>query len=164
MLVWILYEDAGQSPGYEAAINELAYHRARSRTRAAGRRGLADHRVHVHVHARRLAHLLGNMLFLWIFGNNIEDLLGRVRFVVFYLLAGLSATAAQTFVTLGYGSPEDGQIANLGASGDRGRARAYVIILPRGRVLTWIMPIFLFEIPALPSGSGSSSSSSRAAT
>ena len=45
-------------------------------------------------------HIIGNMLFLWIFGNNVEDAMGRVRFLVFYLLAGLTAIALQTVVTL----------------------------------------------------------------
>jgi len=74
---------------------------------------------------------------------------GRARFFVFYILGGLAATAAQTFVTLGYGSAEDGQIANLGASGAiAGVLGAYILVLPHGRVLTWIVPFFLFEIPA----------------
>ena len=50
------------------------------------------------------AHLLGNMLFLWIFGNNVEDALGKVRYLVFYLLGGFAATATQTFVTLMFAS------------------------------------------------------------
>ena len=49
-------------------------------------------------------HILGNMLFLWIFGNNVEDALGRVRFLVFYLGGGIAATALQTFITLAWGS------------------------------------------------------------
>ena len=62
-------------------------------------------------------HLAGNMLFLWIFGNNVEDALGRVRYLVFYLLAGFAATALQTFVMLAFGTAVDEQIPNLGASG-----------------------------------------------
>ena len=50
-------------------------------------------------------HILGNMLFLWIFGNNVEDALGHVRFLFWYLAAGLAATAAQTIVTLAFGTP-----------------------------------------------------------
>ena len=49
-------------------------------------------------------HIIGNMLFLWIFGNNVEDAMGRLRFLVFYLLAGIAATALQTVVTLAVGT------------------------------------------------------------
>src|SRR6266542_3508789 len=64
-----------------------------------------------------IVHIGGNMLFLWIFGNNVEDALGRVRFLVWYLLAGIAATAAQTFVTLDFGTASDASIPNVGASG-----------------------------------------------
>ena len=63
------------------------------------------------------SHLLGNMLFLWIFGNNVEDALGRSRYLVFYFLGGIAATATQTFVTLMFASDLDATIPNLGASG-----------------------------------------------
>jgi membrane associated rhomboid family serine protease len=62
-------------------------------------------------------HIIGNMLFLWIFGNNVEDAMGKVRFLVFYLLSGFAATALQSFVTLSAGSGAVAGIANLGASG-----------------------------------------------
>src|SRR5439155_714735 len=62
-------------------------------------------------------HIAGNMLFLWIFGNNVEDALGRVRFLVWYLAAGLAATALQTFVTLQFAGLVDASIPNVGASG-----------------------------------------------
>ena len=82
VLVWILYEDAGQSPGYEAAINELAYHpcEVENTCGQVGEDWPITAFTSMFMHADWL-HLLGNMLFLWIFGNNIEDLLGRVRFV-----------------------------------------------------------------------------------
>ena len=93
-------------------------------------------------------HIIGNMLFLWIFGNNVEDALGRVRFLFWYLAAGVAATALQTFVTLTFGSVRDASIPNIGASGAiAGVLGAYFVILPRARVLTWIV-IFLREIPA----------------
>src|SRR5204863_9338973 len=98
------------------------------------------------------AHILGNMLFLWIFGNNVEDALGRVRFLVWYLLAGLAATALQTVVTLAAGSPQDASIPNIGASGAiAGVLGAYFVLLPRARVLTAIFfgIILIREIPAI---------------
>jgi membrane associated rhomboid family serine protease len=97
-------------------------------------------------------HILGNMLFLWIFGNNVEDALGKVRFLIWYLLAGIAATALQTFVTLDFGSVRDASIPNIGASGAiAGVLGAYFVLLPRARVLTAIFfGIILFrEIPAI---------------
>jgi len=97
-------------------------------------------------------HILGNMLFLWIFGNNVEDALGKVRFLLWYLAAGLAATAAQTFVTLDFGTTRDASIPNIGASGAiAGVLGAYFLLLPRARVLTVIFfgLIFLREIPAI---------------
>ncbi|HEX9380766.1 MAG TPA: rhomboid family intramembrane serine protease [Gaiellaceae bacterium] len=97
-------------------------------------------------------HILGNMLFLWIFGNNVEDALGKVRFLLWYLAAGLAATAAQTFVTLDFGTTRDASIPNIGASGAiAGVLGAYFLLLPRARVLTVIFFgfIFLREIPAI---------------
>jgi membrane associated rhomboid family serine protease len=97
-------------------------------------------------------HILGNMLFLWIFGNNVEDALGKVRFLGWYLLAGLAATAAQTAVTLGAGTVLDASIPNIGASGAiAGVLGAYFVLFPRARVLTLIIIGFIFirEIPAV---------------
>src|SRR5207302_4765961 len=84
-------------------------------------------------------HILGNMLFLWIFGNNVEDALGRVRFLAWYLLAGIAAMASQTAVTLHFGTVQDASIPNIGASGAiAGVLGAYFVLLPRARVLTLI--------------------------
>ena len=97
-------------------------------------------------------HILGNMLFLWIFGNNVEDALGSVRFLLWYIAAGLAATAAQTFVSLHFGTVRDASIPNIGASGAiAGVLGAYFVLLPRARVLTVIFfgLIFLREIPAI---------------
>ena len=97
-------------------------------------------------------HILGNMLFLWIFGNNVEDALGKVRFLLWYLAAGVAATALQTAVTLGFGTVRDASIPNIGASGAiAGVLGAYFLLLPRARVLTVIILgiIFLREIPAV---------------
>jgi membrane associated rhomboid family serine protease len=92
------------------------------------------------------------MLFLWIFGNNVEDAMGRVRYLGFYLLAGVAATALQTAITLGTAGDQAAQIPNLGASGAiSGVLGAYFILLPRAAVLTAIFLGFIFflrEIPA----------------
>jgi membrane associated rhomboid family serine protease len=94
-------------------------------------------------------HILGNMLFLWIFGNNVEDALGRVKFLVFYLAAGFAAMGLQTFITLQFASAGASHIPNLGASGAiSGVLGAYLLLLPRARVLTFIF-FFLVEIPAM---------------
>ena len=97
-------------------------------------------------------HIIFNMLFLWIFGNNIEDSLGRVRFFVWYIAAGLAATALQTVVTLTAGSAADASIPNIGASGAiAGVLGAYFVLLPRAKVLTLIFfgIILIREIPAI---------------
>ena len=97
-------------------------------------------------------HILGNMLFLWIFGNNVEDAMGRVRFLVWYVLAGIAAMSAQSAVTLGLGSVTDASIPNIGASGAiAGVLGAYFLLLPRARVLTVIFfgIILIREIPAV---------------
>jgi rhomboid family protein len=100
-----------------------------------------------------IVHIGGNMLFLWIFGNNVEDALGRVRFLVWYLLAGIAATATQTFVTLRFGTAADASVPNIGASGAiAGVLGAYFLLLPRARVLSVIFLGFFFvfrEIPAI---------------
>jgi len=97
-------------------------------------------------------HILGNMLFLWIFGNNVEDALGRVRFLAWYVAAGVAAMAAQSAVTISFGTIRDASIPNIGASGAiAGVLGAYFVLLPRARVLTLIFfGIILFrEIPAI---------------
>ncbi len=74
-------------------------------------------------------HLGGNMLYLWIFGDNVEDRLGHGMFLVFYILCGLAASFAQTVISLGSNIP------NLGASGAiAGVLGAYIVMFPRSRV------------------------------
>jgi membrane associated rhomboid family serine protease len=96
-------------------------------------------------------HILGNMLFLWIFGNNVEDALGHVGFLFWYLAAGVVAMAAQTFVTLEFAGARSASVPNIGASGAiAGVLGAYFVLLPRARVLTLIFfgIILIREIPA----------------
>jgi membrane associated rhomboid family serine protease len=87
-------------------------------------------------------HLIGNMLFLWVFGDNVEDRIGHGKFLAFYLLAGLAATFAQyTF------NPASG-IPNVGASGAiAGVLGAYLLMFPQARVNVLIGPRVL-EMPA----------------
>jgi len=97
-------------------------------------------------------HILGNMLFFWIFGNNVEDALGHVRFLVWYLAAGVVAMAVQTAVTLEFAGVRAASIPNIGASGAiAGVLGAYFVLLPRARVLTLIFLgiILIREIPAI---------------
>ena len=95
-------------------------------------------------------HIIGNMLFLWIFGNNVEDALGHVRFLVWYLAAGLAATAVQTFVTLHWATQQDASVPNIGASGAiAGVLGAYFLLLPAARVLTLVFFFIPVEIPAV---------------
>jgi membrane associated rhomboid family serine protease len=92
-----------------------------------------------------LMHLAGNMLYLWIFGNNIEDAMGRGRFVLFYVLCGIGAAAAQIL-----GSP-DSTVPMVGASGAiSGVLGAYLLLYPRAQVLVLIFFFFirLMYIPA----------------
>lgn len=92
-------------------------------------------------------HLLGNMLYLWIFGNNIEDRLGRIRFVLFYLLAGAVASLVQA----GFGPTST--VPLVGASGAiAGVLGGYVVLFPRARVITLIPIVFYLELAAIPAG------------
>jgi membrane associated rhomboid family serine protease len=96
-----------------------------------------------------ILHLAGNMLFLWIFGNNVEDSMGIPKFIAFYLLGGLAALAGQTLVATGSGAA----VPLVGASGAIAAVLGgYILLYPRARVLTMIFVILFFtlvEIPAL---------------
>jgi membrane associated rhomboid family serine protease len=88
-------------------------------------------------------HVIGNMWFLWIFGDNIEDYLGHFKFLTFYLISGVAAALAQ--IALTPSSP----VPSVGASGAiAGVLGAYFILYPRARVLTWFPLFFFFYLPA----------------
>ena len=92
-----------------------------------------------------LLHLGGNMLFLWIFGNNIEDSMGRPRFVAFYLLGGIAAVAAQTAIDPNSTAP------TVGASGAIAAVLGgYALLYPRARVVTLVFIVIFFTILELP--------------
>lgn len=90
-------------------------------------------------------HLAGNMLYLWIFGNNIEDVMSRMRFVLFYLLCGIAATCGHAFMNTSSSVPL------IGASGAiSGVLGAYLLLFPRARVLTLVAFGFYFRTVAVP--------------
>jgi membrane associated rhomboid family serine protease len=93
--------------------------------------------THMFLHGSWL-HLIGNMWFLWLFGNNVEDSMGRLRFIAFYLLTGLAAALGQIITA------PDSVIPMVGASGAiSGVMGAYLILYPRVRVYV-LVPIFIF--------------------
>jgi membrane associated rhomboid family serine protease len=144
--MWVLY----QLPDLEGSVDELAYHpcEVESSCRTIGQDWPLTGLTSMFMHGS-WAHLLGNMLFLWIFGNNVEDALGHLRYLGFYLLGGVAATATQTFVTLGYGTETEATIPNVGASGAVSAVLgAYLLLLPSAKVLTIIFFV-LREIPAV---------------
>jgi membrane associated rhomboid family serine protease len=93
-----------------------------------------------------ILHLAGNMLFLWIFGNNVEDYLGYIGYIVFYFVAGIAAMAAHYIAGPGSTQPV------IGASGAiAGVMGAYLVLWPRARVLTLVMLLFFLPV-YLPAG------------
>ena len=87
-------------------------------------------------------HLGGNMLYLWIFGDNLEDLMGQGRYIVFYLLCGLAASAAQIAID------PDSTVPNVGASGAiAGVLGGYLILFPKARILTLVFRV-MTQVPA----------------
>ncbi len=92
-----------------------------------------------------ILHLGGNMLFLWIFGNNVEDAMGPVKFLAFYLLGGIAALAGQILVG------PDAIVPTIGASGAVAAVLGgYILLYPRARVITLIFIVFFFTIIELP--------------
>ena len=107
-------------------------------------------------------HIIGNMLYLWIFGNNIEDVLGHVRFVLFYLLCGTAAALAQSL------ADTHSEVPMIGASGAiAGVLGAYLVLFPRAHSSSWCRsassPRSCGCRPSTCSASGSSCNSCRAA-
>ncbi|HIQ48369.1 MAG TPA: rhomboid family intramembrane serine protease [Aquifex aeolicus] len=95
-------------------------------------------------------HIIGNMWFLWVFGDNVEDKLGKLRYIVFYILCGLGAALTQTLISFSFGGTD---VPMVGASGAiSGVLGAYMKMFPNARILA-LVPIFIFftlmELPAL---------------
>jgi membrane associated rhomboid family serine protease len=149
--VWLFY----QLPDLDASAAELAYQPCEVDSScppgtATGEDWPITAVTSMFMHGSWL-HLGGNMLFLWIFGNNVEDAMGKIRYLIFYFLSGFAATALQTVVTLATRDGAETAIPNLGASGAvSGVLGAYLMLLPTAMVLTlvfWVVvpvPAFLF--------------------
>ena len=95
-----------------------------------------------------VVHLGFNMLSLWIFGNNVEDALGRIRFLLFYAVTGIVAALTQTFASAVSG---DVLVPMVGASGAiAGVLAGYLVLFPRSRVLTAVVIVFFVRLTYLP--------------
>jgi membrane associated rhomboid family serine protease len=94
------------------------------------------------------SHLLGNMLFLAIFGKNVEDAFGRLHYLAFYIAGGFAATMTQTAITLLFGSSAAARVPNLGASGAIAAVLgAFFVLYPEARIRT-LLGIWLIKVPA----------------
>ena len=92
-------------------------------------------------------HLIGNMLFLWIYGNNIEDAMGHTKFLLFYFICGVAAALSQALVT------PNSAIPMIGASGAvSGVLSAYLLLYPKARVSTLIFIFFFITVIRIPAG------------
>ena len=90
-------------------------------------------------------HLLGNLLYLWIFGNNVEDRLGRPLFVAFYLVGGLAAALAQTYIDPASTAPMIGASGAIAAT-----LGAYLVLFPRARIQSLVFLGFFYQLIAVP--------------
>ena len=90
-------------------------------------------------------HLLGNLLYLWIFGNNVEDRLGRPLFVAFYLVGGLAAALAQTYIDPASNTPMIGASGAIAAT-----LGAYLVLFPRARIQSLVFLGFFYQLIAVP--------------
>jgi membrane associated rhomboid family serine protease len=143
--VWLFY----QLPDLEGSVRELAFQpcEVNDSCPVAGQDWPLTAVTSMFMHGGWL-HLGANMLFLWIFGNNVEEALGRLRYLLLYFLGGFTATAVQTFVTLQWGRPGDAAIPNVGASGAVSAVLgAYLVLLPTASVLTLVVYLFV-DLPA----------------
>ena len=132
-------ESFGAGPGQAGSLQTFL------RERCPGKSWLASIFVSMFLHGGWL-HLAGNMLFLWIFGNNVEDRLGRVVFVIFYVMGGLAATGLQLALDTNSATP------NVGASGAIAAILgAYLVLFPNARVLTLVIFFFVtyVDLPAV---------------
>jgi membrane associated rhomboid family serine protease len=160
VLVWLLVQGAGASGALEASVCNLGLIPGELTLQARpgdgfplgpGMACLVDPgRAPLHLLTAMFLHggwmhLLGNMWFLWLFGNNVEDSMGRVRFIVFYLLSGLCAALGHVF------TDPSSIMPMVGASGAiSGIMGAYIVLYPRVRVYCFVVIIVFVTSVALP--------------
>ena len=130
-------------PNQEAVIFEYALIPA-NLTTSVNLQNIADIFSSMFMHAGFL-HLAGNMLYLWIFGDNVEDAMGSIKYLIFYLVGGVIAALTHTFLY------PDSQIPTVGASGAIAAVLAsYLILYPQSRVLTFIPLGFFMQLRLVP--------------
>lgn len=141
VVVFILQWLSG--PNQEAVIFEYALIPA-NLTTSVNLDNITDIFTSMFMHAGFL-HLVGNMLYLWIFGDNVEDAMGSIKYLIFYLVGGVIAALTHTFLY------PDSQIPTVGASGAISAVlAAYLILYPRSRVLTFIPLGFFMQLRLIP--------------
>jgi membrane associated rhomboid family serine protease len=143
---WVLLQGAGLDPerlqASVWAFGTVPCELMRACAREHGGLGWAELLTSMFMHGG-WEHIIGNMLFLWVFGNNIEDSMGHTRFLVFYLICGIAAGLAHVFLSQG------SELPAVGASGAiSGIMGAYVVLYPQARVQTWVPPIFVINVRA----------------
>lgn len=160
VLVWFVVQDAGAGQALAASVCNLGLIPGELTLLAAPGSGFAmgagmaclvdpgrapEHILYSMFLHGGWMHLLGNMWFLWLFGNNVEDSMGRVRFVLFYLLCGVAAALAQVL------AQPSSVVPMVGASGAIGGVMgAYIVLFPRARVFTLVWLGFFVTSFALP--------------
>jgi membrane associated rhomboid family serine protease len=144
LLVWLLYE----LPHLDAAIYHASFYPCSVAGSCAAPEPWAISWFTAMFMHGSWDHILGNMLFLAVFGKNVEDAFGRGRYLAFYIAGGLVATAVQTAMTLLEGSAADALVPMLGASGAIAAVLgAYWVLYPSARVLTLVL-VFPIKVPA----------------
>jgi membrane associated rhomboid family serine protease len=142
--VWLLIQGAGAPQALEASVTAFGTYPCELTGVCVhpGGIGWASVITSMFMHGS-WGHIIGNMVFLWVFGNNVEDVMGSRRFIAFYLVCGIAADAAHVFL-----SPAS-QVPTVGASGAiSGVMGAYILLYPQARVRTWVPPIFVLRLRA----------------
>src|SRR4051794_23950165 len=144
--VWLFY----QLPDLDRSVHDLAFHPCEVNGSCAqiDKGWWIAAVTSMFMHASWL-HILGNMLFLFIFGNNVEDVMGRIRFVVFYIAGGFAAALTQTLATLEWSGTAAASVPNVGASGAIAAVLgAYFVLLPRARIVTLLFGFLPWRLSA----------------